>query len=501
MFRSRARSAQQTDSIGSVSSGQLPFSISNYTFSKSLGNGAFGEVKLGLHNLSGERVAAKVLLKSRVITEEDRQRIRQEVDAMKQIQHVNIIRLFEVVETEKRLVIVMEFAPEGELFKLISSRGRLPILEAQGIFRQLACALDYLHAKGIAHRDVKCENILLEKRGTRLEVKLADFGLAKRFTDRLTTACGSPCYAPPEMILGKSYHPPGVDWWSAGVVLFAMLNGSLPFDGETTGKLYRNIVKGKYEWNAIGSREAKAVVTGLLTVDPTQRWTGADLKRVGWLLGEGEPSQNREQVLRIMEKLGFSQDEVKSAVQGNRHNQLTTTFWLLAKKFEDELGCRVTRSVSPSTAESSPELRAAEIRPRLTSVPPIRIPLFARRDRPWRDTNFGKGEPSVTVRPKIPCSPLPKSLVRASPGRPSPSRPSSNTSVACPACIFKNCTEISRFFQSRGFSVQQTKNTVVAQKGILRVEATWATSPNICSVRRVLGTPASFRAEMALLVV
>ena len=153
------------------------------------------------------------------------------------MRHPNIIQLFEIIETPKQLFLIMEYVSGGELFDYIVKKQKLKEEEACKFFQQILSSIEYLHELGIVHRDLKPENLLLDYQNN---LKLVDFGLSNTYEQgqTLKTACGSPCYAAPEMIEGKLYYGSRVDIWSSGVILFAMVAGYLPFEDKDTGKLY-----------------------------------------------------------------------------------------------------------------------------------------------------------------------------------------------------------------------------------------------------------------------
>lgn len=165
------------------------------------------------------------------------QRVSREIEILKMIRHPNIIQLFEIIETPKQLFLIMEYVSGGELFDYIVKKQKLPESESAKFFQQIICGVEYLHELGIVHRDLKPENLLLDYQNN---LKLVDFGLSNTYKqgETLKTACGSPCYAAPEMIEGKNYLGSRVDIWSCGVILFAMVAGYLPFEDKDTGKLY-----------------------------------------------------------------------------------------------------------------------------------------------------------------------------------------------------------------------------------------------------------------------
>ena len=220
-------------------------SVGNYLLSKTLGEGTFGKVKLGSHVLTGEKVAIKVLEKDRMVDKGDIKRVTREVQILKRIAHPNVVQLLEVVETPRHIFLVTEFLDGCELFEFIVAHGRLHDAQACLIFRQVVLAVDTCHAFGVSHRDLKPENMLID---SNCNVKLIDFGLSNMFDGSpdglLRTACGSPCYAAPEMVAGKRYHGAAADVWSLGVCLFAMLCGHLPFEDADTPALYRKMGRG-----------------------------------------------------------------------------------------------------------------------------------------------------------------------------------------------------------------------------------------------------------------
>lgn len=206
----------------------LPSRIGNYEFGKTLGKGTFGKVKEAIHIPTGEKVAIKIIDKNSIEDEDDEIRIQREVDIMKKVRHPNIVYLYEIIETADHVFIINEFAEQGELFRVMTNEVRLKERAAGRIFYQILNAVEYLHRLNIAHRDLKPENILLD---TDYNVKLIDFGLSNynESGKLLTTACGSPCYAPPEMVAGKSYNGIVGDVWSLGIIFYGMVCGTLPF--------------------------------------------------------------------------------------------------------------------------------------------------------------------------------------------------------------------------------------------------------------------------------
>jgi 5'-AMP-activated protein kinase catalytic alpha subunit len=172
---------------------------------KTLGEGTFGKVRLGTHTLTGEKVAIKILEKDKIAEKADVQRVTREIQILKIVRHPNVIQLYEIIETNRQLFLIMEYANGGELFDHIVKRKRLEEKEACRYFQQILSGIEYLHKNKVCHRDLKPENLLLDERQN---LKIVDFGLSNTYKmagDSLKTACGSPCYAAPEMIAGKRY--------------------------------------------------------------------------------------------------------------------------------------------------------------------------------------------------------------------------------------------------------------------------------------------------------
>ena len=191
----------------------------------------------------------------------------------------------QVIETEDKIFMVLEYCPGGELFDYIVAKDRLSESEARFFFRQIISALAYIHSKGYAHRDLKPENLLLDDNQC---LKLIDFGLCAKprggMEHLLTTCCGSPAYAAPELICGRTYLGAEADLWSMGVLLYALLCGYLPFDDDNINVLYKKIQTGKYEVPAWLSADSVNLLNDLLQTDPKRRITMPHLVYHPWVL-------------------------------------------------------------------------------------------------------------------------------------------------------------------------------------------------------------------------
>eukprot|EP00913_Durusdinium_trenchii_P011785 g11069.t1 len=294
-------------------------SIGHYILGLTIGEGTFGKVKLGTHILTSERVAVKILEKERIVEVADVERVAREVHILKLIRHPHIVQLYEIIETRRQLYLIMEYASGGELFDYIVAKGRVPELEACRFFHQIIAGLEKVHAMNIVHRDLKPENLLLDEHKN---IKIVDFGLSNVFRpgQLLKTACGSPCYAAPEMIAGHSYVPHLCDLWSCGVILFALVCGYLPFEDQNTSALYKKILAADYKTPKFISESVRDLISKLLTTDPKCRYNVPDVRAHPWYrqipeastpIPEEKVEQGEKQDMKLEEDL--SRDLVLAA--------------------------------------------------------------------------------------------------------------------------------------------------------------------------------------------
>ncbi|XP_052738527.1 uncharacterized protein LOC112055740 isoform X2 [Bicyclus anynana] len=236
---------------------------------RKLGQGTYGKVQLGINKKTGQEVAIKTIKKCKIETEADLIRIRREVQIMSSVRHPNIVHIYEVFENSEKMILVMEYCSGGELYDYLSQKKVLEEDEARRLFRQIATAVYYCHIHKICHRDLKLENVLLDDTGS---AKIADFGLSNVFkeTSLLSTFCGSPLYASPEIVKGTPYIGPEVDCWSLGVLLYTLVYGAMPFDGSNFKRLVRQISNGDY-YEPKNPSTASPLIRDMLTVDPLKR--------------------------------------------------------------------------------------------------------------------------------------------------------------------------------------------------------------------------------------
>eukprot|EP00092_Neocalanus_flemingeri_P022013 GFUD01023872.1.p1 GENE.GFUD01023872.1~~GFUD01023872.1.p1 ORF type:complete len:648 (+),score=230.42 GFUD01023872.1:32-1975(+) len=254
-----------------------------YTLHDTVGTGGFAKVKLATQLLTGMKVAIKIMDKRQL--GEDLPRIRLEIAAMKVLCHQNICKLLQVLETETKIYMVLEYCPGGELFDYIVDKDRLCEAESRKFFRQIVAGVAYIHEAGYAHRDLKPENILIDEEH---QLKLIDFGLCAKprggMETVLETCCGSPAYAAPELVSGRNYLGSEADIWSMGVLLYALLCGFLPFDDENISSLYKKIQSGLYEKPSWLSQGSLDLLHTMLQTDPKRRITVKQLLQHPWLM-------------------------------------------------------------------------------------------------------------------------------------------------------------------------------------------------------------------------
>ena len=360
------------------SSNSSTFTLGLYTIGRTIGKGTFGKVKLGTHSLTGEKVAVKILEKDKIKDASDVERVSREIKILKLVKHPNVIALYEIIETQKQLYLIMEYACGGELFDYIVARSRLKEQQACLFFQQLLSGIEYLQRVGVVHRDLKPENLLLDENKN---LKIVDFGLSNlyRSEETLKTACGSPCYAAPEMIAGKRYHGSRVDVWSCGVVLFAMICGYLPFEDPNTSTLYKKILGGEYKCAAWVTPEAQDIMRRILNTNPDHRYTVDQIRSHVWYLKNcnknftsfphGEVLKIDENVLKKVELLGLSPEVTKESLQKNKHNKFTSTYMLLLKKEKnDEISQNLTAKIAQPQPPPNPRGDSHSINPRIKKL-------------------------------------------------------------------------------------------------------------------------------------
>ena len=253
--------------------------LGDYMIGDTLGKGTFGKVKLGIYMPTKDKMAVKILEKSKMKDKDDYNRVVREMKIIKQFNNENVIKVYEILEDREKYYIIMEYCEEGELFNYIVKNKRLPEEEAAYFFYQIINGLESIHSLDIVHRDLKPENLLLNKEK---KLKIIDFGLSNFFSiegNLLATPCGSPCYASPEMVAGKKYKGFSIDVWSTGIILYAMICGYLPFEDPDNEKLFLKILECNLTFPGYVTRLVKDMMRKILVTDPEKRITLEEIKK------------------------------------------------------------------------------------------------------------------------------------------------------------------------------------------------------------------------------
>ncbi|XP_030373831.1 SNF-related serine/threonine-protein kinase [Scaptodrosophila lebanonensis] len=319
-----------------------------YDLEETLGSGHFAVVKSARHIFTGERVAVKVVDKTK-LDAVSKSHLFQEVRCMKLVQHPNVVRLYEVIDTQTKLYLVLELGDGGDLYDYIMKHDAgLNEDLARKYFRQILRAITYCHQLHVVHRDLKPENVVFfEKLGL---VKLTDFGFSNKFSpgQKLETSCGSLAYSAPEILLGDSYDAPAVDIWSLGVILYMLVCGQPPFEKANDSETLTMIMDCKYTVPAHITQACRHLIASMLVRDPKKRATVEEIASSAWLKKTDEPDSiehflplaSRDQISEedhvfIIQKMTngniASKEEILQALDKNQYNHITATYFLLAE--------------------------------------------------------------------------------------------------------------------------------------------------------------------------
>lgn len=303
--------AKSAGSDGSAKQSQSAPSIGPYTLGKKLGQGQYGIVHVGIHSETGCKVAIKQVSKQSLELDEIRlQRL---------LDHESVVKVHDVIECDEEVYMVMDCACGGDLFDYLVKHVRLKEDEARRLFQQIIDGVDHCHQRNVVHRDLKVENILLDKDKN---IKITDFGFAAEMQEGelLTRSCGSPNYAAPELFYKDcKYRGPEIDVWSCGVILYALLTNNLPFDAENIQDLIRIIKKGRYSIPSHVSNDAKDLLTRMLCVGQEERISIADIRKHAWFTGGVAPEtvlSKPEEACHVTESTPKTKSRAKDDILG-----------------------------------------------------------------------------------------------------------------------------------------------------------------------------------------
>ncbi|KAG1653657.1 MAP/microtubule affinity-regulating kinase 3 [Nymphon striatum] len=333
--------------------------IGRFRLLKTIGKGNFAKVKLAKHLPTGKEVAIKIIDKTQ-LNSGSLHKLYREVKIMKVLDHPNIVKLFQVIQTEKTLYLIMEYASGGEVFDYLVAHGRMKEKEARAKFRQIVSAVQYCHQKRIIHRDLKAENLLLD---SEMNIKIADFGFSNEFVPgyKLDTYCGSPPYAAPELFQGKKYDGPEVDVWSLGVILYTLVSGSLPFDGQNLKELRERVLRGKYRIPFYMSTDCENLLKKFLVLNPAKRASLETIMKDRWMNVCYEEDELKPYIepevmytdpdrLDFLMAMGYNRTEILDSLKNSKYDDITATYLLLGKRTTEN-------EASDSRSSSSLSLR------------------------------------------------------------------------------------------------------------------------------------------------
>lgn len=326
-----------------------PFITKNYDLEETIGQGHFATVKSAKHIFSGERVAIKIIDKLK-LDSISREHLFQEVKCMKLVQHPNVVRLYEVIDTNSKLYLIQELGDGGDMYDYIMKHSNgLDEDQAKIYFCQIVNAIKYCHDLKVVHRDLKPENVVFFQQTG--QVKLTDFGFSNTYESdsKLLTSCGSLAYSAPEILLGDSYYAPPVDIWSLGVILYMLVTGRAPFQEANDSETLMMILDCKYYLPEYLSKECSDLIARMIVKDPSKRISLDDIKSHDWFLTKHDESSDsdsesnerkplsksdKEKIIQLMidGEICKSKETIEENLRMDNYNYITATFFLLAEK-------------------------------------------------------------------------------------------------------------------------------------------------------------------------
>ena len=280
---------------------EIPPQVDKYDFIRIIGTGSFSVVALVVNRITHENFACKIVPRQMLVELQIFDRFEREVRIMQTMRHPSIVQLFDVLYDTNVIYLIMEYCSNGELFTMLTDNGRLDEHTARKMFGQIVDGLKYIHSRNVVHRDMKPENILLDESWN---VKITDFGFCHQTLPNalLSTPCGSPCYAPPEVLSQRPYDGKKADVWSLGVVLYAMMTAALPWRQQNQAKLVEEIIAADYRIPQYVSKVVSGLIRGMLQADPDARFSIDDIAKHPWV-ADGRPQTSCRRLSEPIEAL------------------------------------------------------------------------------------------------------------------------------------------------------------------------------------------------------
>ncbi|GAA56984.1 serine/threonine-protein kinase SIK3 [Clonorchis sinensis] len=431
--------------MGSVSTGGLTTStprIGPYELGPTLGRGNFAVVKLARHIETKVKVAIKIMNKE-LIGSVNLNKVSRELEAMKRCQHPHIIRLYHVMESESNIFMVTEYASRGEVFDHISKSHAFNEKEARELFWQIVCAIDFCHNSGVVHRDLKAENLLLD---SELKIKVADFGFCNFFqpNELLSTHCGSPQYAAPELFKGEPYDGPLADVWSLGVILYILVCGSFPFPGESLGDIRTQVLRGLVRFPFFLSTACEQVIRCMLQVDPARRFKLKQIISMPWMQASPNVAHYQATMIKFEEKAKERHFDEIFRRQYPEHSELVKVEQV--ERAERRLDAGVLRALAIGAGFDESQVRTSTLQNKCDRFHAAYQLLVEKIRRFSRSPHLCQAVNDAVFAPKV------RRRSSGLLGRRSSSISSSPVGISCPAMLSHN---------SSGASIELSETTTI----------------------------------------
>ena len=306
---------------------ELPCTLREYELVELLGKGGFSHVYKAHDKTQDMFVAVKIVSRSRIRTPGDEHRLQREIDTMAFLKHKNVVSLHDFFEDENNFYLVLDYCEGGSLYDLIRTGVRMREPQVATVFRQIVEAVAFCHARGVAHRDLKPQNVLIT---TMPNIKVSDFGLCGYIDEKpmMNSFCGSPCYAAPECLNHVEYDGRKADVWSLGVILFELVTGEHPWNIANTAQMLQQIRNGSYVVPVFVSSACSDLIGAMLTVEPDSRIPLSDILAHPWLkLASKKMCQYKDPARSSLPRLSYaSVHEMAQAIQHEHTGTIVSPF-------------------------------------------------------------------------------------------------------------------------------------------------------------------------------